>query len=139
MYVDAHLCILACITCLHDMNTVDIHILACMCMCVCVCVCSQISICQHNTHIRYARMYVCVCRKHVCVCMFLIDYLPAYFKSSVMTVLGCNGLRCVIKNILSLSLPLSASILHTFTFFGRHVRTCICLFIYIYAQIHAHM
>jgi hypothetical protein len=32
--------------------------------------------------------------------------LCVYIKSSVMAVLGCNGLRCVIKIILSLSLSL---------------------------------
>jgi hypothetical protein len=50
-----------------------------------------------------------------CVCVCISSSLS--LKSSVMAVLGCNGLRCVINIILSLplSLPLSLSLSLSFS------------------------
>jgi hypothetical protein len=77
--------------------------------------------CMNNI---YIHSYIRMRRYHVYICYNMGD-LCTYtytYKSSVMAVLGCNGSRCVIKIILSLSLYMKNIYIHSYI---RMCRYCV--------------
>jgi hypothetical protein len=64
---------------------------------------------SHHKHFMYVCMYIYMYDPHMSIaknrraaCTHVCMYVYMYAKSSVMAVLGCNSLRCVINIILSL-------------------------------------